>query len=579
MSIREIAKKAKRPRSESVEVSCIQADPHQRDVPVGYAEANLEIPWEDPKDLEVHSPAEILATDLPSPFAEIVQAIADYSETPPALGVCSCLGVLSTALQRRFEVQTDPDHLEPLSLYLLAAMPPGDRKSGVLRAFRMPLDEWEAAERDRLLPASRQRSAEIEAARTRIQSLKKQAAQASDEGSRRDFIREAVELEGGIPDRIELPVLTTSDATPEALAKLLAAQGERLGVISDEGGIFQNLAGRYCGKGEANLDLALKAYDGGRVRVDRAGADPIDLRKPAIAFLQCVQPSVVQDAVGNPQFSGRGLIQRFLYFMPESRLGFRELLTRPLQQEPMRQWGAVVQKLLSLPVETNEGHQAARRIELSPQAYLRWKTFQREVEVWMRPGGVWHHETGWASKLPGAVARVAAVLHAGREVHAGLSPDLALIGDQVMMAACNLGRKLSSHALVAFGGVIGGHAGRKAVEILSWCRRERLQAFTVRDLVRGMNGGRALRGDREDLFSESLEILVEANWIRPQARDETRKKGRPSQGYLVHPKILCAADNADKNDKTPARVSGRGFLSATSAMSARVESADEAVPF
>ena len=136
MSIREIAKKAKRPRPESVEVSCIQADPHQRDRPVGYAEANLEVPWEDPKDLEVHSPAEILATDLPSPFAEIVQAIADYSETPPALGVCSCLGVLSTALQRRFEVQTDPDHLEPLSLYLLAAMPPGDRKSGVLRAFR-----------------------------------------------------------------------------------------------------------------------------------------------------------------------------------------------------------------------------------------------------------------------------------------------------------------------------------------------------------------------------------------------------------------------------------------------------------
>jgi len=571
MSIRQLAKKAKGPRPESGQAGGIES--------AGAFKVDSELQWDDPKDLAVESPDEIFADDLPSPFAQIVRAVADYSETPPAMGVAAVLGVLATALQGRFEVQTNPDHLEPLSLYLLAAMPPGERKSGVLRAFRDPLDQWEAAERERLLPEHRQRTAEIKAMQARSQSLQKQAAQADDEAARKDLIRQAVELEERIPERIELPALTTSDATPEALAKLLAKHGERLGVISDEGGIFQNLAGRYSGKGEANLDLALKAYDGGRVRVDRAGADPIELRKPAMTFLQCVQPAVVAEAVGNPQFAGRGLIQRFLYFIPESRLGFRDLATTTLHHESMRQWAAVVQKLLNLTVDTHEGHPAPRRIELSPEAYRQWKTFQREVEIQMRPGGVWHHETGWASKLPGAVARVAAVLHAGCQVHAGVSPELARVSEGTMVMACNLGRKLSSHAQSAFGIIIGGDAGRKAREILSWCRRERSERFTSRDLVRGLNGGRKLGKDQEDLFGDALEILVESNWIRPEARDETPKRGRPSVAYLVHRQILSAADNADKNDKTPERPSGRVFLSAKSALSARCETADEAVPF
>jgi len=51
----------------------------------------------------------------------------------------------------------------------------------------------------------------------------------------------------------------------------MADNDEKMSVLSDEGGIFDILAGRYNG-GIPNLDLFLQSHSGSSVRVDRGSS-------------------------------------------------------------------------------------------------------------------------------------------------------------------------------------------------------------------------------------------------------------------------------------------------------------------
>jgi putative DNA primase/helicase len=50
-------------------------------------------------------------------------------------------------------------------------------------------------------------------------------------------------------------MLFVEDVTPETMQRLLAEQGGRMGVLSDEPGLFRILGGLYGGGGGANLDI------------------------------------------------------------------------------------------------------------------------------------------------------------------------------------------------------------------------------------------------------------------------------------------------------------------------------------
>jgi hypothetical protein len=54
-----------------------------------------------------------------------------------------------------------------------------------------------------------------------------------------------------MPDELRAPMLFVEDVTPETMQKLLAEQGGRMGVLSDEPGLFRILGGavqrwRWC---------------------------------------------------------------------------------------------------------------------------------------------------------------------------------------------------------------------------------------------------------------------------------------------------------------------------------------------
>src|SRR5204862_4537998 len=106
--------------------------------------------------------------------------------------------------------------------------------------------------------------------------------------------------------------------TPEALATLMADHRGLMAVFSDEGGIFDLLAGRYS-KGVPNLDLWLKGHAGSSVRVDRADRTrpPIMIDRPHLTVGISPQPSVLASLGNKPGFRERGLLARFLFAVPE----------------------------------------------------------------------------------------------------------------------------------------------------------------------------------------------------------------------------------------------------------------------
>jgi replicative DNA helicase len=76
---------------------------------------------------------------LPPWVADMVLAVAEFTQTPLDLPGCLALAALSTAAGGCAELEVRPGWREPLNLYTVVAMPPGSRKSAVFAAMTAPL--------------------------------------------------------------------------------------------------------------------------------------------------------------------------------------------------------------------------------------------------------------------------------------------------------------------------------------------------------------------------------------------------------------------------------------------------------
>ena len=181
---------------------------------------------------------------LPGAIADMVHAVAEATQTDPAMPATSALSALSACTGGHAEVEIRSGWREPLCLYTATIAGPGERKSSVqLSMIRPILDvEQQLAEKgagERLEAETRKQIATKDAERQRNVAV---GAEKKDEALA-DAIGAAM-----LADAIEVPAiprLVADDVTPEAAASLLAEQDGRLAIISAEGGIFDIIAGRY----------------------------------------------------------------------------------------------------------------------------------------------------------------------------------------------------------------------------------------------------------------------------------------------------------------------------------------------
>jgi hypothetical protein len=256
------------------------ADPEAAEGSAESAESAESTPaWEPPAPLGPATEAAAFPVRaLPGVLAAFVEAEATATQTPPDLAAMMALSVLAAAAGGLAEVAVRPGWREPLNLFTVTGLSPGSRKSAVVRDVTRPLlaleRELEDAKAAAILEAGTARKV-AERAADQAQAIAGKAAAdqtaagkaAADQAQAAlaDAIAAAQRAAG-----IQVPApprLLVDDATPEALASLLAEQGGRIALLSPEGD-------RYAQGGGPNLGVYLKGHAGDTLRVDRKGRRP-----------------------------------------------------------------------------------------------------------------------------------------------------------------------------------------------------------------------------------------------------------------------------------------------------------------
>ena len=285
--------------------------------------------WPDPISLE--SPIAPAMPDDVFRYAlgEMIYATAEATEAPPDLAANFGLAVVATVVQKTFSIRVTDGHFEPLNTWTMSPMAPGNRKSEVMKRMIRPLADWEKAQAAILLPEIDKAISARKTIEARIARLRTEAAKGGGEA----FMRlkdQVAEMEASLPEIPKMRQLYSQDVTPEYAATMLAENGERGSLLSSEGGMFENMGGRYS-SGIPNLDVFLMATLATRFAWAAPWANPSICITPRTIGVS-PQPQVLAGLTAKKEFRGRGLLGRFLYSVPASRLG----CARAMGHQPRR---------------------------------------------------------------------------------------------------------------------------------------------------------------------------------------------------------------------------------------------------
>lgn len=472
---------------------------------------------------------------LPGWAGDYARAVSADTETPAELAAGMVLVACATAAARRIKVMVKPGYFEPCNLWVVAALPPGNRKSAVQSAATAPLIAWERDQAAPMEPEIQRVTSERKTLEARAKELRNKAAKEKNLNKAKELAREAAELEAELPEIPITPQLWTSDATPERLGSLLADHGECMGWLSSEGGVFDLLQGRYS-NGIPNLDLVLKSHSGDSERVDRGSRPPVFLRSPRLSIGLSPQPDVLRGLASKPGFRGRGLLARFLYLLPPSPLGYRLLQSNPVPTQVRDTYAAGLRAMLQWePAKDENGDERPHLLRLSIEAFAEWHEFAQAIEVQMQPGRDLEHFTDWAGKAPGAAARLAGVLHGIKHAHG--RPWDAEITAETMTTALEVMAVITHHSLAAMD-MMGADPSVAAARLVwDWIERGRWNHFSVRDAFNQLRS----TFPRVQKLKEALAVLEERGYVHvvePPPQDGPGRK--PSPVVVVRPDIAGA---------------------------------------
>jgi replicative DNA helicase len=258
--------------------------------------------------------------------------------------------------------------------------------------------------------------------------------------------------------------------------------------------------GRYS-NGVANLDLFLMGHAGDPLRVDRKGSAPLIVDHPALTLGLTVQPEIIKAIADMPGFRGRGLLARILYSLPVNTVGYRQVGITPPADEVGNRYDVFLSDLARL----FHGQKDVATVTLTREAAEAHLAFERDLEPRLRPDGEYGPIMEWASKLAGAIARIALLLHVAK--NQGVTEDP--IPEGTMRDAIRVGGYFTAHAMAAFDlmGVDPDVEGART--ILDWIKRHGHESFTRRDAHRGCHQFRKVTE-----LDGPLRLLEDHDYIR-----------------------------------------------------------------
>ncbi len=451
---------------------------------------------------------------LPPFIGDYVKALSDslcVSTDMVGMAALSMLGICCQRKSVKFNKWS-----EPLCLYTLLIAEPGEKKSPVLSAVMKPLLDWQGAKNEELQPQIRQSKREKDILEKKIQKMKERVVN-GDAGA--GITLEELYLQLDNFEEYKELRLFVDDVTTEKLAAIMADQKESIALVSSEGGIFHTLAGRYSG-GAPSVDLFLKAFNAEPCMVDRMTRTTVSMNAPKLSTFLSVQPHILKEVMSNSAFCGLGLVDRFLYILPESSLGKSNYRSPGVPAMVQEKYDATIKYLL-------EAREIQATYILSPEADELF--YQYSVEVNKRMLDDLHFISGWAGKHCGIVGRIAAIIEAS-------STDNIKLTAQSMEKAILIGRYLIDHAKTAFDIAGADETIERARYVLKRLTDRGESSYSLRDILRLCQA----KGIKtvSDLF-EPLHILCDRGYVRLAGVKIGSNPGRPeSERYEINPRNL-----------------------------------------
>lgn len=451
---------------------------------------------------------------LPGKLQEYLKAVASYVQVFPEMAVLPLLSVLALCVQGKAVVQNPGNsHTENLNLYTMTIASPGERKTGSFKEFMKPVKAYQ----DNYNEAHRYEVQEYQTKKNFLESQKNAAMKGKNANLERanQLTKELVDLEPVHELR-----LNVSDATPEALAWEMYLQGGKIGVLGDEGAIFDVLSGMYSG-GTANLNIFLEAYDGSDYSIIRRTKENIDLKNPLLTIGLMVQPDLFIQTMDNRTFSGRGFIYRFLFSFPDSKAGFQTFRSEDIPQNLQSDYAELINRLLRMPTPKSPA------ILLSDkEAYHIFKDYHDHLQESMRKGGIFENLREWASKQFARCLKIAGILHLCEH-----EPTDQISGQTALNAVC-IAMWTENHALKALSAeMLNTEEKRNAAYILSRIKSVDKLELSKREIKRLCQ---AIKEDQK--FDEPLELLEDMKCIKQT--QSSSNNGRPSIKYKINPLIM-----------------------------------------
>jgi replicative DNA helicase len=251
-----------------------------------------------------------------------------------------------------------------------------------------------------------------------------------------------------------------------------------------------------------------------------------------------VQPEVLRSLSDQPGFRGRGLLARFFYSLPASRVGGRRTDVLPLPDGVRETYAAELKALASSLEEVGTG---ASLLRLSRQAEAELLAFADALEPLLGENGDLGYIADWGCKLVGGLGRVAALLHLAANVRRALGEA---VGPESVRAAIRIGRYLIPHALMAFDLMEADPNLTLARRVLHWILTKELTSFSRRDCFESMKG----RVRRVEALDPILNVLEAHGYVRRRVQEPRRRGRPPAPVFDVNPLVAKFAQTGLPTD-------------------------------
>lgn len=398
--------------------------------------------WEAPVTFDKYPVPPFPVNVFNEPLRSMVIYVAESIQTPIDLPAVVGLGVLSTAIQNKFNISPNSSWCEKLNLYIALLLDPSTRKSAVYSKMTKPVSNYEKEQQEKMDLSVKNREAERSALEKRKDVLEREYAKEQNP----EFLDDIKKVNKRLQEIPELysPTLSTDDATPEALVSRMYENDGKISILSAEGGLFERFRNKNID--QIKFDVYLKPYSGDTLRIDRQTRDTQIIENPTMTICITAQPSVIKE-LPSPVHE-RGLMARFFISIPNDNLGGRKARTPDIPKDVIHKYESFIRKLLNWTTDETVP------LKLSEDALNLLYDTMDEVEVEFRENGAFHDDLkSWGGKLIGQLLRVAGLLHVSYQ--AAMVKDITevdtIISKDTLAAAIQLKDYMIAHAEKAFG--------------------------------------------------------------------------------------------------------------------------------